>query len=161
MFHTIVIKHKFLLLCVILLSAMPILAVAKGITFEKATLSIVSGEQRHVFKVELATTPAQQERGLMFRKSLADDAGMLFVLAQEQPISMWMKNTLIPLDMVFINKQGTITHIHANAKPKSLATISSNGPVYAVLELAGGVSKKKQIKVGDVVEYAAFGSATH
>ena len=103
------------------------------------------------FMVELALTDEERMRGLMFRKELADDKGMLFLTDHAQVSSMWMKNTLIPLDMVFIDSDKRIVHIHENAKPQDLTPISSKVPVTAVLELAGGAVKKNGIAVGDTV----------
>jgi len=112
----------------------------------------------HNFTVEMALTPQQQETGLMFRKEVPPDAGMLFDWGQPQRSEMWMKNTLIPLDMVFINQDGTIRAIAENTVPHSLATIDSRGPVRATLELAGGITAKDNIRVGDVVKQRIFGN---
>jgi len=110
----------------------------------------------HVFQVEIARTPQEQARGLMHRESLAPDAGMLFVHSSESQQSMWMKNTLIPLDMLFIRRDGRISRIHQRAVPGSLESISSRGRVLAILELRGGTVARLGIKVGDRVEHAAF-----
>ena len=123
------------------------------ITFARTTLSIEAGSGRHSFDVELARTPAQTRRGLMFRGELADDAGMLFDFGEPQPIAMWMKNTLIPLDMVFVGKDGTITRIAHWTTPLSLEPISSGGPVRAVLELKGGITERLGIVAGDRVVF--------
>lgn len=113
----------------------------------------------HTFQVEMALSPQQQETGLMFRKEVAPDAGMLFDWERAQNSEMWMKNTLVPLDMVFINPDGTIRSIAENTVPRSLATIDSRGPVRATLELAGGITAKDNIRVGDVVQQRIFGNA--
>lgn len=120
--------------------------------FEK-NLSIVSSDGKtHDFKVEYALTPEQQMKGLMYRTELAKNAGMLFVFGAEQDgISFYMKNTLIPLDMIFIKRDGTIHHIHENAIPNDLTSIPSEGPTYAVLEVIGGLSSELGLKEGDVV----------
>jgi hypothetical protein len=108
------------------------------------------------YSVELATTPAQLAHGLMFRKHLASDHGMLFVFDTPQILTMWMKNTLIPLDMLFIDAEGTVIFIAENTTPHSEALISSPIPAKAVLELAGGNSKKNHIHIGSKVSHATF-----
>ena len=92
----------------------------------------------------------------MFREQLAPDAGMLFILPAPQTMSMWMKNTLIPLDMVFIGMDGRIVNVHERAVPHSLDTISSAGPVKGVLEIGGGMASKLGIRAGDRVVHEAF-----
>ncbi len=120
-------------------------------------LSIVTSDGKsHSFRVEIAKSPQEQARGLMFRESLAADAGMLFLHVKEEPQSMWMKNTLIPLDMLFIRADGRISRITERAVPGSLTTISSRGRVLAVLELRGGTVARLGIKTGDRVEHRAF-----
>ncbi len=114
--------------------------------------------QSHTFNVEMALTPEQQEVGEMFRTVVPEDSGMLFVWSGPQVSQMWMKNTLVPLDMVFINADGTIRAIAENTVPKSLATVDSRGPVLATLELAGGVTAKLNIRVGDTVQFRLFGT---
>jgi uncharacterized protein len=96
----------------------------------------------------------------MFRTSLPDGQGMLFDFSPEQNVSMWMKNTLIPLDMVFIAGDGTIRHIHANAVPHSTDTVPSEFPVRAVLEINGGSAKLLGIKPGDKVKHPIFGNVS-
>ena len=125
----------------------------------KQKLVIVSaGGVRHEFNVEVAKTPAQQVTGLMFRKSVRADGGMLFVWGQPIESRMWMKNTLVPLDMVFISANGTIHAIAEDTVPESLAVIPSNGPVVATLELQGGITAKLDILVGDKVLCKALGT---
>lgn len=109
------------------------------------------------FKVELANTDASRSRGMMFRSQMAPDAGMLFDFFTEQPASFWMRNTLIPLDMLFIKADGTILNIHQRAIPHDETSISSAGPVRAVLELNGGTASRLGIKPGDKVDHAIFG----
>ncbi|MDE2227986.1 MAG: DUF192 domain-containing protein [Alphaproteobacteria bacterium] len=128
-------------------------------TFDTAPLVIDTAKGPQHFTVELALTPAQQEQGLMFRRSLAPDAGMLFVVAQPQIMSFWMHNTLIPLDMLFIGAGGRIVDLHERAIPMSDAIIVSRAPAAAVLELNGGTVARLGIKVGDVVRAAALGNA--
>ena len=127
--------------------------------FETSTLTIDTGKGAEHFNVELARTPAQQEQGLMFRRELAPDAGMLFVFGQTQPAVFWMKNTLIPLDMVFIAADGRVADIHERAVPLSEANIVSKVPVKAVLELNGGTVARLGIMPGDLVHDAQFGTA--
>jgi uncharacterized membrane protein (UPF0127 family) len=107
--------------------------------------------QRHSFDVEVASTPAQQTTGEMFRKSIPPNGGMLFDWGTPRQSDMWMKNTLVPLDMVFIAADGTIDSIAENTVPQSLRIISSHGPVLATLELAGGTTARLGITVGDKV----------
>jgi uncharacterized membrane protein (UPF0127 family) len=115
--------------------------------------------KRHVFKVEIATTPIEQETGLMFRKSVAPDGGMLFVWKGARDSRMWMKNTLIPLDMVFIGADGKIEALVENTVPESLAIIDSQVAVHATLELAGGTASRLDLRVGDKVQCKALGNA--
>ena len=125
---------------------------------EKLVIVTHDGVQ-HVFNVEMALTPAQQTVGEMFRTSVPADGGMLFDWGTPRESQMWMKNTLVPLDMVFINQDGTIRSIAEDTVPQSLAVIDSNGPVRATLELVGGVTAKLNIVVGDKVRQRIFGNA--
>lgn len=103
------------------------------------TLKVTSADGVvHVFNVEVARTSADITRGLMFRQSLPADGGMLFDLGQEKDVAFWMKNTLIPLDMLFISRSGEVVKIHPQAQPKDLTPIPSEQPVIAVLEINGG-----------------------
>lgn len=108
------------------------------------------------FRVELARTEAERELGLMYREKLAPDAGMLFLYPSERPVAFWMKNTLIPLDMIFIKRDGTILSIAERTVPLSEASIPSAGPVAAVLELNGGTVSHLGIKPGDRVQCEAL-----
>ena len=114
-------------------------------------LDVVTTAGIHHFKVEVADTFSTRERGLMYRKSLAADRGMLFDFKQAQPVSFWMKNTLIPLDMVFIGADGRIVSIARNATPMSETPIASAGPVLDVLELRGGRAAEIEAAPGDRV----------
>ncbi len=116
-------------------------------------LCIVSGDKTRRFSVENAATAAQQAQGLMFRKSLADDAGMIFPFPQPRPAGFWMKNTLISLDIIFIGADGRIESIAENTVPYSLESVRSIGPVASVLELRGGLTRQLGIKAGDLVQY--------
>ena len=112
----------------------------------------------HRFTVELAVSPAEIQRGLMFRESLADDAGMLFFYQQCRLAQFWMKNTLIPLDMIFIEADGRIARITAMAEPQSLEIRASGVPVNGVLEIAGGRAAALGIAPGDHVRHPLFGA---
>ena len=126
----------------------------------KEKLVIVTRDgQRHDFTVEMAISPQQQETGLMFRPTVPADGGMLFDWGQPRDSTMWMRNTIAPLDMLFINPDGTVRHIAENTTPRSLATIPSGGNVRATLELAAGTAARLHIRVGDKVEQRIFGNA--
>ncbi len=120
-------------------------------TMRVEALSIETPKGPAKFSVEVATTREQQERGLMFRKSLAPDAGMLFDFGQDREVSFWMKNTLIPLDMLFIRSDGVVVRIAHNAKPLSEGAIRSGRPVRAVLEIAGGRAAELGVRPGNKV----------
>lgn len=126
----------------------------------KEKLVIVGhGGPEHVFNVEMAVKPEQQITGEMFRTSVPADGGMLFDWGYARESQMWMRNTLVSLDMVFINADGTIRSIAESTTPRSLAVIDSRGPVRATLELAGGTTAKLDIRVGDTVKQGIFGNA--
>jgi uncharacterized membrane protein (UPF0127 family) len=116
-------------------------------------LIIHSASGDHRFNVEVASTPEQQERGLMFRTSLAADRGMIFPYDPPREASFWMKNTLNPLDMDFIDAAGRVARVAANATPMSLDPIASGVPVSGVLELRGGRAAELGIKEGDTVTW--------
>ena len=120
-------------------------------------LDIVSsgGKVAH-FKVEVVDNEATRECGLMFRKSLAADGGMLFDFKKVEPVSFWMKNTFIPLDMLFIDQSGKVVNIYRQATPFSLNSIPSDGPVLGVLEIAGGRAQDLDINPGDKVRQRIF-----
>ncbi len=119
-------------------------------------LEIVTKNGVHVFSVEMATTDKERETGLMYRKELPDGKGMLFDFSPEQQISMWMKNTFIPLDMIFIRADGRILRIAENTEPHSLAIISSGGLAKGVLEVIAGTAQKYGIAPGDRVAHPLF-----
>lgn len=129
---------------------------SQGLTFPESHLTIESAGDRFEFQVELALTPQHRAQGLMFRTDLPERRGMLFDFETQRPVTMWMRNTYIPLDMLFIDEHGTITRIAANTEPLSEQTISSGGPVRAVLELGGGVAQKLGIRPGDRVLHPLF-----
>ena len=119
-------------------------------------LEIVTKNGVHVFSVEMATTDKERETGLMYRKELPDGKGMLFDFSPERQISMWMKNTFISLDMIFIRADGRILRIAENTEPQSTKIISSGGPAKGVLEVIAGTAKKYGIAPGDRVAHPLF-----
>ena len=119
-------------------------------------LEIASKNGVHIFGVEMAVTPEEQARGLMFRRELPEKQGMLFDFGREQPTSFWMKNTYIPLDMIFIRADGRILRVAENTVPHSEELVSSGGPVRAVLEVIAGTAKKLGIAPGDRVTHPIF-----
>jgi uncharacterized protein len=119
-------------------------------------LEIATKTGVQIFGVELAVTPEEQAKGLMFRRELPEKQGMLFDFHREQPTSFWMKNTYIPLDMIFIRADGRILRIAENTVPLSEAMVPSGGPVRAVLEVIGGTAKKLGIAPGDRVKHPIF-----
>ena len=120
---------------------------------EQVPLTVTSGERVHRFTVEVARTAEEQATGLMNRSSLAPDRGMVFPFEAPRDASFWMKNTLIPLDIIFVRADGSIANIAANTVPLSLQPVLSDGPVSAVLEIAGGRSAELGIKPGDKVQW--------
>ena len=145
---------------------LPLLAVAatcqpsQGVALERSAagldqvpLTIESRGKRHAFIVEIARTPQEQALGLMNRQTLGPDRGMIFPYEPAQPVAFWMKNTLIPLDMIFIRPDGTIGSIAANTVPLSLEPVPSGEPVEAVLEIAGGRSAELGLSAGDKVSW--------
>lgn len=118
-------------------------------SFERSVVTIQRQSGRDQFQVWLARTPAQQQQGLMWIRHLPADHGMLFVLPQPREMTMWMKNTYVPLDMLFVNATGRITHIARQATPQSQQLIASGGDVSGVLEILAGEAAKRGIAVGD------------
>ena len=127
----------------------------KGLPVE--TLVVRSGETDHRFEVEIAATERQRSMGLMFREEMAEDHGMLFLFDTEGERYFWMKNTPLPLDIIYIGAAGTIVSIAANTEPFSLDTIPSGGPAKYVLEVNAGVAARLGIKPGDRVESPSMG----
>lgn len=117
-------------------------------------IEIASRSGVHRFAVELATTDAERQHGLMFRRHLPEGHGMLFVYEHEQPVAQWMRNVPIPLDMIFIRQDGTVTRIAENAEPMSDRHIHSGGPVQMVLEVNGGTARRLGIAPGDKARMA-------
>lgn len=152
-------KRRFLILALL---AAPLLARAQDTSvaqkeLPKEKLTIVTRDgQRHDFNVEMALSMEQQTVGLMFRKDIPADGGMLFDWGAPRESTMWMRNTVSPLDMIFINQDGSIRRIAEDTVPMSLATIESGGPVRATLEVAAGTAKRLNIHPGDKVEQRIF-----
>jgi uncharacterized membrane protein (UPF0127 family) len=151
--------RRFLAACL----ALGLLALAPASVLAQApapagleSLVIVSGDKRHAFQVEVMRTDEQRARGLMHRNYMPADRGMLFDFKAVEPVAMWMQNTYISLDMLFIRADGTIARIAERTEPLSTRTIPSGEPVLSVLEINGGVSKTLGIKPGDRVEHALF-----
>lgn len=119
-------------------------------------LTIVTSSGRHAFQVEVMRTPDQRARGLMHRQFMPADRGMLFDFKQVEPVAMWMQNTYISLDMLFIRADGTVARIAERAEPLSTRTIPSGEPVLSVLEINAGIAEKLGIKPGDKVEHPLF-----
>jgi uncharacterized protein len=120
---------------------------------QQVPLTITSGTRVHRFTVEVAATPQEQSYGLMNRSELAPDRGMIFPYDPPRDAAFWMKNTLIPLDMIFVRADGSIANIAANTVPLSLEPVPSDGPVKGVLEIAGGRAAELGIKPGDKVAW--------
>ncbi|MGH1589210.1 DUF192 domain-containing protein [Methylobacterium phyllosphaerae] len=131
-------------------------AAARAATAKSEPLTIVTKSGPKRFDVEVMHDDAARSRGLMFRRHMAADHGMLFDFERDQPVTMWMKNTYLPLDMVFIRADGTISRIAAETEPLSTAIIASGGPVLAVLELNAGTAAKLGIAPGDRIEHGMF-----
>ncbi|MFM9975101.1 MAG: DUF192 domain-containing protein [Beijerinckiaceae bacterium] len=119
-------------------------------------LTIVTASGRHPFQVEVMRTPDQRAKGLMFRNYMPADRGMLFDFERTEPVAMWMQNTFIPLDMLFIRPDGTIARIAVGTEPMSTRTIPSGEPVLGVLELNAGAAEKIGAKAGDRIEHSLF-----
>lgn len=130
--------------------------VAAEETFAVSEVWVETSSGRHHFTVELADTAARQAQGLMFREAMAADHGMLFLFARPKPATFWMRNTLIPLDMLFLDGDGTIVNIIERAEPRTDTMRPSQGPVAAVLEINGGLSDLLGIEPGDKVVHPFF-----
>ena len=141
------------------LPALGFVVILAGAVYAQAleTLSIATqGGQKQSFRVEVARNDADRAQGLMFRRTMPADQGMLFDFGRVEPVSMWMQNTYLSLDMLFIRPDGTVARIAANTEPLSTRTIPSGEPVLAVLELNAGTAAKLEIRPGDRVEHSIF-----
>ena len=141
----------------LLIALVLVIAQPTGRAADADTLEIVSKTGVHVFAVELAVSDEQRTRGLMFRRALPEGQGMLFKFEPDQVIQMWMHNTYIPLDMIFIRSDGRILRIAENTKPESDNIISSGAPARGVLEVIAGTARKLGIAPGDRVAHPWFG----
>jgi uncharacterized membrane protein (UPF0127 family) len=142
----------------LLFAVLAVALVAPAYAAGEAALEIVTKTGVRAFTVELATNDAERERGLMYRKELPEGRGMLFDFQHDRPVAFWMRNTYIPLDMIFIRGDGRILSIAENTQPLSDGLIPSGGSVRAVLEVIGGTARKLGIAPGDRVESPVFGN---
>ena len=152
-------RHALTLILCALLALLPAGLRAEEVLTKIEPLTIATDDDATMFTVEIADTELSRERGLMFRQRLPEGRGMLFDFGQPRPVSMWMKNTYISLDMLFIRADGTIAYIAENTVPKSLEAIGITEPVLAVLELRAGTARKKDIRAGDTVYHRLFNNA--
>ncbi|MEA1831944.1 DUF192 domain-containing protein [Methylobacterium durans] len=134
----------------------PVLAQAAPQEVKTEPLTIVSRSGAHAFQVEVMRDDASRARGLMFRRSMPANRGMLFDFERSLPVTMWMKNTYLPLDMVFIRADGTIARIESDTEPLSTRVIASGEPVLSVLELNAGVANKLGLRPGDRIDHPLF-----
>jgi uncharacterized protein len=144
---------------VLVVSALVLLAlwrIGPAAAAAEQTLEIVSRTGVHTFAVELAVTEEERQQGLMFRRELPEGRGMLFDFKQDQNVTMWMKNTYISLDMIFIRADGRIQRIAESTEPESTKLIAAGAPVRAVLEVIAGTAKKLGIRAGDRVAHPLF-----
>jgi hypothetical protein len=143
-------------LCVLWLAVVAAQAGQVAHAAGRHTVEIATKRGVHSFAVELATTDAERSKGLMYRRELPEGRGMLFDFQRDQDVSMWMQNTYISLDMIFIRSDGRILRIAENTTPLSTRVITSGGPVRAVLEVIGGTARKYGIAPGDRVAHPIF-----
>jgi uncharacterized protein len=129
-------------------------ALAEDMRVEEVVVVTKTG--RHAFQAEIADTPEQRSKGMMFRTELASGRAMLFDFGKERPIAMWMKNTRVALDMIFIRADGSVVGFKKDAVPESTAVISPKFPALAVLETVAGTAERIGLEVGDKVEHAMF-----
>ena len=149
-------RLQFMLSILAVVACAMVVAPQGSLAVELQPLEIVSKTGVHTFAVELAVTPEEQARGLMFRRELPEGQGMLFDFQREQPATFWMKNTYVSLDMIFIRADGRILRIAENTVPLSEALVPSGGPVRAVLEVVAGTARKLGIAPGDRVAHPIF-----
>ena len=150
-------RPLFVLFAVLSFLTLPLLGPPGSLVAQQLQqLEIATKGGVQIFGVEMAVTPDEQAKGLMFRRELPEKQGMLFDFHREQPTSFWVKNTYIPLDMIFIRADGHILRIAKNTVPLSETLVPSGGPVRAVLEVIGGTAKKLGIAAGDRVSHPIF-----
>jgi hypothetical protein len=133
-----------------------LVALTIGAAAAAESLEFVTATGAHRFEIEVARTEREREVGLMYRRSMPRDHGMLFTFPSEQPVSMWMKNTYIPLDMVFVSRKGRVTSVARDAVPMSETIIPSGPPAFAVIELNAGAARAIGLDVGDQVRHPRF-----
>ena len=148
-------RRRFLALALAALAVTPARAAVEP--FATSSLSLVTAKGRYRFIVEVAVDGPQRSQGLQFRQTLAAHAGMLFDYGRTRQVAMWMKNTLVPLDILFISADGRVVNIAADTVPGSLTSIPSSGPVRAVLEINAGTAARLGIVPGDRVIHPIFG----
>jgi uncharacterized membrane protein (UPF0127 family) len=146
--------HFFAAALLVFTAALP--AAPRALALEKQPLTFITASGSHEITVEVADSEEERSTGLMFRRSIGEKEGMLFIYDGEQDISMWMKNTYISLDMIFVKRDGVISHIEANTEPFSQEIIGSGGPALAVIEMGGGSARRLGLKPGDRVRHPAF-----
>ena len=129
---------------------------AEPVRFDTAKVVLETETGPHTLSVEIARTERQRERGLMYRQELADDSGMLFLFDRDDFISMWMKNTYVSLDMIFVDRHGRVMEVVEHTTPESRAIIASAEPVRAVIEVKAGTAARLAVKPGSLVRYKAF-----
>ena len=148
--------RRAVLLLALFFLVLPILSAGRAPAAQEGTLEIATKTGVRVFAVELAVTDEERAKGLMFRKELPEGRGMLFDFKREQPVSMWMQNTYVSLDMIFIRDDGRIARIAENTEVLSERIIPSGAPVRAVLEVVAGTARKLGIAPGDRVAHPLF-----
>lgn len=153
------VRRGAVLVALLLAGLSPSVSHAQLPTFPHASLTILTTQGPVPLSVEVATTPAQLEQGLMFRQRLAPDSGMIFVFPSPRVVDFWMKNTLIPLDMLFVGADDRIDRIKKRAVPLSMDPISSETPVRAVIEINGGATGQLGVKRGDRVVFSGLDRA--
>lgn len=140
------------------IAAVAVVALPLAACSDEGKLVLHSSTGDYDFNVEVVDTKESRAQGLMFVQELADDAGMLFDFKQEREVSFWMRNTFIPLDMIFVGADGVVKNIHVNARPHDVTGIPSEGPVQFVLEIPGGRSVEIGLKPGDTMEHPRVGA---
>jgi hypothetical protein len=148
--------RRYAVLVILVVLGLPLVAAVHAPAAEQGTLEIVTRSGVRPFSIELAVTDEERAKGLMFRKEIAEGYGMLFDFKQDQMVTMWMKNTYVSLDMIFIRADGRILRIAENTEPMSTKIISSGGLAKAVLEVVAGTAQKYGIQPGDRVAHPLF-----